>query len=826
MQRGIQAVALSVVLAGCTDGSGWGFSEESGKIGLTAYVDGSVTSSRSSRAEFSDITPAHLTLRLTPEADGAAPQEWALSDFPNDKLFAEGTYTMEAFYGSEGQEGFETPYFHGSTKLKVEENQTTPVIVTAALKNAVIYVEYSDNFKAYMSSYSATVSTSKNEIAVSAEETRPVYVNPGQVALLVEFTKPNGLGAKIQATTFEAKAKTAYTFTVDIQNGSGEASLSIKLDELLGEEDVEIDLSDEILSAPAPEVSLTGFTSGEKIEFLPGMTDGISALKTNIIARAGLKAIELTTESSSLISQGWPASVNLLTASASEVATMKSLGLNALGVFNNPDKMAVLDFAGLINHLNYDAAANNVTSIKMTVSDNYGKVSTPVELLLEALPVQFQVKNVSSYINAEPITLDFFYNAGDPSSDLVIEYFKPTTAVWTKVKDVTVVPLSRLGEDYRATFTIPATSLDLTKDFKLRASLGNITSDEMTITRNPMLTAQGTPNAFTSIVYIPVTIGEKDNDATLFGQLMDGAEFYLSTDGGNNYSQATATKMTTDKLVKLEGLAANTNYSLKVKNDGLDLSIAPVYTFTTEAATPLPAINYAGTATDSGSYWKRWAFGDAWGTNNTMTTTDGAAYAYVRIAGTEPNDNALHLRTCGWGSGNTATGGNGTSGTCKYTDAGLFHLGSERTARPDGYKSGDNKVNNCSTGPVTTDDLVCGIDFPSRPASLSFNYRYSPKNAADKGYAEIWVKDATGNIISRQTITLDAASGYTTKTLSLSYDSHSPKGAKLYVKFLSSYDMEYIKRTNDNFSGPGFGNLSNGTFMGSQLWVKDIKLNY
>lgn len=38
--------------------------------------------------------------------------------------------------------------------------------------------------------------------------------------------------------------------------------------------------------------------------------------------------------------------------------------------------------------------------------------------------------------------------------------------------------------------------------------------------------------------------------------------------------------------------------------------------------------------------------------------------------------------------------------------------------------------------------------------------------------------------------------------------------------------MEYLKRTNDNFSGPGRANLSRGTYMGSQLYIDDIELIY
>lgn len=186
------------------------------------------------------------------------------------------------------------------------------------------------------------------------------------------------------------------------------------------------------------------------------------------------------------------------------------------------------------------------------------------------------------------------------------------------------------------------------------------------------------------------------------------------------------------------------------------------------------------------------------------------------------------LRTCGWGSGNSAVGSSGTSGKCKYTDAGLLHLGSSRSSRPVGYGDNDNITNKTSTGPVTTDDLDCGIEFASRPKTISFWYKYSPKNSADKGYAEIWIKDANGNLIGEvQTMLLENdGEVYTQKSFTIAHTPGTPKAAKIYVKFLSSYSMDFIKRTNDNFSGPGFANLSDGKYLGSQLYIDDIELTY
>jgi hypothetical protein len=46
------------------------------------------------------------------------------------------------------------------------------------------------------------------------------------------------------------------------------------------------------------------------------------------------------------------------------------------------------------------------------------------------------------------------------------------------------------------------------------------------------------------------------------------------------------------------------------------------------------------------------------------------------------------------------------------------------------------------------------------------------------------------------------------------------------VKFLSTYSEDYLTKTSANLTAPSFGNLSTGTYMGSQLYLDDLSLNY
>lgn len=74
------------------------------------------------------------------------------------------------------------------------------------------------------------------------------------------------------------------------------------------------------------------------------------------------------------------------------------------------------------------------------------------------------------------------------------------------------------------------------------------------------------------------------------------------------------------------------------------------------------------------------------------------------------------------------------------------------------------------------------------------------------------------------TLNLDPASAYTEKTIALNYPAGAAKGAKLYIKFLSTNDSGFLTKSSDNLS---FGSISRSSkHIGSQLYIDDITLNY
>ncbi|MDO4320854.1 MAG: DUF4493 domain-containing protein [Bacteroidales bacterium] len=824
--KGIVGAALVASLAACADTFEPGGGNGTGQISPAVGVNNAVVSSRQSRAEATDVTADMLSLKLT-AADGTPAGSWDKpADFDINAKFNVGDYTLEAFYGDEDSEGFEAPYFYGSTSLKVVDSQTTRVNLTATLANAMVSIFYTPEFIDYMADYSAEIHSAGGAYTFYAkDETRPVYVKPGDVEISVSLTKPNGVKGSIKAATIQAEARHHYRVTFDVTNGSGDAVLKIIFDDELENEPVEIDLSNELFNAPAPELAAEGFSNGQTIAFVPGNAPS-TPIKANIIARGGLAEVNLTVQSASLKAQGWPDEINLVTAPENMRQRLTSLGLQCRGIFNKPDQMAVIDFSGVLAHIQTVEGGNNVSTFTIKVVDRLGKTcEAPLSFKAEATPLEIALSNPGVLLmGATDFEIDLNYNGGDPSKTVTIQY-KNERNTWSTA----TATFTAAGNGvYHATVSGLPDSAD---DLVLRAVAGKLSSPEITVARQAVeLQAVVSDNdVFATRATASVKVIGSAEGINL-ASVLRKSQVKVSADGGNTY---TAVNFTIDgETVKLTGLTPATAYKVMIEVPGAANDATPA-DMTTEAATGLENGNLDADVTivSSKSNWQNIAF-VGWGTNNTMTTSQGsgflANYAYDAISGTiqttdAHSGKAALIRSVGWGSGNTAVGDGGGSGTTKYRDAGLLHLGATRTTRPAGY--GQNDHNGC--GPVTTDDLDCGIAFGSRPDALSFWFKYSPKNLADTGLAEIIVLDASGNAIASKSISLGAASAYTKQTVALSYPAGSAKAAKIYVRFQSTADMSFLVKNDANFSGPGFGgNGGKGTFMGSQLYIDDIELIY
>ncbi|MDE6555999.1 MAG: DUF4493 domain-containing protein [Duncaniella sp.] len=792
------------------------------ELGVTLNADPvtgtSQTQSRAARMRNS-ISVDDLQLTISSNE-----REWektysSISEFQEDNTFPTGDYTLEAYYGSEKDEGLGKPYCHGETTFSIRNQEVTSIDLPVYLANSIVEIKVTDAFAKFMTSWSFTVTSSegtKHSWSDVAEE--DLYTTPGTTKVAISFTKPNGVSAEnVVVCTYDAKPRHKHIVTIDYNGGQvgGSESLKIDLDDAVEQDDTELDISDDIIVHGAPTLAPDGFVSGTTFDIIEGCPH-FDILAVNVIARGGIKSVMLHTESPSLAKEGFPVDVDLC-APGQYQALLDKFKLNTRGISKNPGVLGVVDFIDFIGQVPYvenGSVTDNTSKFTVSVVDNYGKeAATKIRFGITVSPLDFELIS-ARFTKFGNIEVDFRFNGDHEHIDHGLHFYKNNSlGIEEEVKIASCSDEKHSEGLHVAELSYPYNKFVEDKGYYVVARTGRFESNQLVITVN-----HGNPEL--KILDKPENVFATKAILTLENASTQKAAFQLSTNGTDfeDYNSG-AVVNGTDSNFTLTGLKPATKYW--VRADVGD-AISRTTTFTTEAATQITNgnLNAIVTTDGSGRNWKNEVF-SGWGTNNPMTTSQGGDFAYCRISGTTQvtdakSSRAACLRTVGWGSGNSAIGT--MRGEMKYADAGLLHLGSSRSVRPTGY--------NGVSGSLETSDLDCGIYFASRPVSMTFYYKYSPKNSADRGQALYELYDAQGNIIASKVEELSSASDYTEKTFTFNYPLNTPKAAKLYVRFLSTCKSDALTKSSSWFTPPSFGNLSDGTYMGSQLWIDEVTLNY
>ncbi len=805
-----------------------------GKLLVAVNLDKDVVASASnkqaspaSRAEAQSVSASDLSLKLTSES-GSFAREWAsAAEFSDPVTVPVGKYTLEAWYGSLETEGFESPYYYGSSTLTVEENRTTPVSVTASLANSMVRVEMSDLFRDYFASYSLTLrSELGNEIAYPDGETRSVYLAPGQVTASITITKQNGTTATLEPKSFTAEARHSYLLKFDINGGeAGDGFLTLTYDDMTDMDTVEIDLSDAILNAPAPRLNSDGFTSGDSWTVMQGQPSEKTA-KVTAIAQAGIDGLVLTTSSAYLESQGWPKEIDLVGGDASAIALMKGFGLNILGA-TKPEKMAMVDFTALLSNIAYLQGGDNTSTFTLQVRDKNSRVAeAPISFSVEAVTTTLAVASVSPIYEWDT-TLAFDIETNATSVDGLTLQAKNERNTWDNCPITSCELVSRSTGTYHVVATVPSSADDLS----LRLTLGALKVD-FTAAHQPSpysLTAVENGiygwQAALDLRYKAGAATARRRAASRSAEQPENVSFEISADNGQTWSAATSSKLADNRFL-VKGLTGGKTYQVRATCDGI---LSSVYTFPTEIGAQLENSDMETWSRTDGAtqYW--WieypgasATSAVWGTMNQLTTSEGGSnensfssnrdgMSYCAFSGTRQEAGSVYggssaaiIETVGWGKGNAAQAFWTNS---KHVTVGQLYLGA--------YNS-------------STKSPDYGIVYGHRPKNIEFWYKYRAKNSADFGKAFVKVLDASGTVLAEKTLDLPATGEYTQMRLDLSdaYAVPGNAGVTLQLGFLSSgYKDVESQNNNDWLDKPEF-TKKYGRYTGSSLYIDDIKLNY
>lgn len=798
-----------------------------GRIDVRVSTDWSLADAESRASE--EVAPEINDFALAIEsADGKVSNSWDSFGRFQPVSVPVGTYLVTASYGDANAEGFDALSYLGSTTVEVGKDETAEASVTCTINKARVILSYTDDFKSYFSSYSAYVSSSKgNKITYADDETRGAYFVPGNLELFLEVTR-QGVSQKVTLNpkNFTAEVKHEYRLTMDVDAST--ASLKIVFnDNPSSEQNVDINISDEALNAPAPEFAAYGFTSGNAIEVMEGSTVS-DKLEAYLNASSGLAKCELITVSEALKAQGWPESVDLMNLTTEQSQKLTELGLSTKGLGANHDKIALVDFKNVLPYLYCTSDGNDVHTFTLRATDVLTKVSEDLVLKVTTRNNGFAVA-LPEYVSYGSTTMTAGLTLeGDPALIKFYYIYLGAPQEFT-AKNIDIQPGTEENK-YKVTFTYPEPLVDTENGVKFKAQYGAKTIEGTFKVEDPELTLSlknGDADVWATKAYLQVVASAKSrssrtiSSSTVEIQYKDGEEWKVWPN--QSYDSETGLFLLTgmgEGASETQGVS----YTLRAvyKRGGVASSLSEELSITTEPKAQVGNAGFEEWHTEIFKY-STWVSGgerewylpwntnesDVWWAVNSRTTmpsecAGGGSYEYKvfpTISWSSSNksqgEKSIQIATIAVGYAAIVNGGS----TTPYV--GEIWIG---TSNDNGGHASE------------------GHAFASRPNSMTFWYQYESFNDNEKFYMQVVLKAADGTIVASNEIPNGEEGDPSGNTITLPF-TYSPdvykKVSSIYMVFKSSSGSVDSKKRTMEISGQ-----EQTARIGSVLRIDDIKLNY
>lgn len=841
--------AAGALLASCADENPWGSSsnQDSGSISVSVSTDETITTSKPlfrSEADDNALIARCLTFpeqddfKLTIEkADGTYSKTWnRISDFiakDSTELFTTGVYNVTAFYGKNGKQGFDTPYFEASQQVTVLSDRKQKVDLTASLQNSMIVIDYTDAFKAYMDTYKTTLHTEglDNDIEFRQGETRAAFVEPKEVTLKVHFTtRELQESATVAIPAFAPLAANLHHITFDINEPErGYATLVVGFDDSLNEETVSIDLTDELFTTAAPAITCVGFENGATVNTLAGTSsDSSTGLKMEVFAEGGIRNAILT-----VTGEGTNKEYDLC-AATTDLERLAEEGIKSYGFKAPTDMSAWIDFTEFSKTLKHGEY-----SISLSVTDKNGATcDEPASVKLNCQPITANLIGCDDIVYGScEAYISIEYNGLSPIDE--IQFLSSSDGdefVDARIISCEAVNATRAYETRQYKFTVEIPEA-ITQKVYFRIKLGNnadIVSLQEVRVNQPVYTISAI-DAHSRYAYVRL--------ATESGQMADilrHLKIFNQAGGEINILDCDAST----GIVTIDGLTPGTRYGIETDITGTKQCINQT-SFDTEAELPIPNGDFtnlgdkltSGTLTVGGGYRGATRNYDItssfsydqpadWANLNSLTAWSGTTEknTWFIVPSTWVENGKAVIRSVAFDHDGTVANLERPYGTyyCKqaptFTDddkrAGEIFLGSYS------YNGTESRTN--------------GTSFSSRPSSISFDYEYSPIESGDAGEIIISVLDANGESIVSESKTITGTGNMTVQLPA--YGTFSNKASKLYICFRSSnmavppIHVPTDNELNEGFTTPGNKTLPANTYhalaTGSVLTIDNVTAHY
>lgn len=817
-----------------------------------------------------DYVPNADDFNLNIYSDDVLVDYWEkFSDYDPSEPMAIGTYNVVAKYGDISKEGFFCPYYEGNSTVTIRHRENTEVSIECKLANVKFSVICSEALKKYFTTFTMEARSSlNNPVTITTSEQNAFYLSPGTMVLTAEFEKQNGKKGSMEILRFnETAPQHHYIINVDVNDGEvGSAVLKVIYNTVESEEVKEIDLSDASLNIKEPVFTYEGIDNGGSLTLREGSQP--SDLKVTLNARAGIKTCELSVNSPYLQSLGVPAVVDLASTEAEQVAAKQLLeekGLRLIGLNENVEKLALIDFTPLVMNLICLDGAEETSSFTLRSTDIGGRVqeeefSFSVKMLgnqfsFPTIDDAVMIGSTEAYVKINLLTSEGSLSGQVDVENVIFEYqdengeWKATKTKWDG--DDVVDPALH----YAYIEKLPPVHTKLS----IRARYGSKTSDVREL------------NYFIPDYQIAVEdddIWPRKATAKITAASENELKAVLKYMEIQSNDQVVATLNENTAAFEVGNLEPGTTYSLKAICNG---EKEADYSLVTESALQLPNSDfeqwqsgpYDGQKINKGGSWAKREFGVGsigyttskvyetgnitvkepigWCSVNSKTMPSSPVdinFWYIVPStnqGSMNNSNCVKLQNVGWNDIGVEIPTKGSVGSfiskndCYESFPGFSVLNTPSTLN---YSAGRLFLGTYSYDPAGSESYNEGYPFVSRPAKMTFQYKYTSKvdPTIDKGYVKVILKSDDG-IIFETYQELDNTTNVLTKTIEFNYPQNCKKATSICVMFCSSKAGASMNQSVEN-SGISHYNIGVDEYKnqccvtGSELYIDNIQLIY
>lgn len=831
--------ALLITLAGCSDDK-TNLGQGSGMIDVTITVDPTIT-------VMGDVPYPNLDLNL-PEAsdftvyitdgDGNKAIWNSISPTGVPERLLPGLYDLSAISGVIGGEGFDSPCFYAAGKAVVENGVTTPVNLTATIANTLVEVDFSPSISEAFDKITATLHTDGAAYcSASSAEGGPVFISPGDVNLSLDVALHDGRECSFALLKIAgAEAATYYRVTLSAGNEGNSPRVTATVS--TGQQASRL-LADNFVNGSCPEITTKGFVSGKSISLAEGALPDDPALA--FVSGDDLEHLYMTIMAPSLGSQ-INAQVDLLNLSRAEADTLRSLGLDTGNLHPGNMKDVEIDFSRLLTHLRYVAGAIPST-FSLQAMDGAGRVSHPIVLSVELLPVDIDIVKVSDAILGVNIAqIELSSTSPYLEGNIAVEALDGTSGRWTPL-NINSVETAAEGTDI-VTFETP----DGIDTIVARLLFCGKECGRFTIRRSlPAYSLSADP--FAHHVNIKVTTTDPD----MRGAVTSVLQFFDFK--GNR--MLLVERNIADGMITISGLIADSDYNLRsglgTTAPASDQKVSSV-AFHTEAVSQLPNPDFESVLYNDFRY-DRMPSGGRYSQNSVaifnrqnyksfdlLLPQDWATVNDKTFCRQASNHNTWYMAPSTYVVTDAYSGAYAVRIDCVgYDIDGAPIPDYLQTSKPyTEYSLNTPSGYEHATGRLFLGEYVfdpssmsetydLGLPFKSRPSSLNGAYKFmpSPANPRAAGIARIEVLGNVNDVevvIASADMSLTPAMSYTLFSIPLTYRHEGVKASSLRILFAASEAIGDIGSETTNISVTPFP--ESATLLGSSLWIDNLSLGY